>query len=200
MLKVCTDQTTEITAAAVEPLTLAEAKSHLRVDIADDDLLIEGQIKAAREYCEHYTARSFVQREYRADLWNFAEAIALPGRPIISISSVKYYDTSSPEALQTWAASNYLLTADIVRRVSGASYPSIAYRADAVQITYLAGYAPTSSPITDWTEEVPFSVKQAMLILIGDYYENREAQMLYPGQLLKNTAADRLLNPWRVYL
>lgn len=179
---------------ASEPVTVAEAKSHLRVDISDDDTLIGSLITAAREYVELFTGQSFIQRTYRADVVNFASAIRLPRGPVISVSSVKYYDTSSPETLTTWAASNYYLHNDILWRVEGVSFPSVGSRVDNVQITYTAGWLDQSSPRADAT---PQAIQQAILLLVGDLYENRESQVLYPGQLLENRAFQMLLNPYR---
>ena len=49
---------TRQTPPAVEPVTVAEAKAHLRVDISDDDTYIGTLITAAREWCEEYLDRS----------------------------------------------------------------------------------------------------------------------------------------------
>jgi len=82
-----------------------------------------------------------------------ADAVRLPRGPVIAISSVKYYDTSSPETLQTWAASNYYLHNEILYRVNGVSYPSVGSRVDNVQITYTAGWLDQASPRADATPE-----------------------------------------------
>ena len=49
-----------VTAAASEPITLAEAKDFLRVDHSDDDTLISELITASRQMCEEYTRRILV--------------------------------------------------------------------------------------------------------------------------------------------
>ena len=196
MYKLSADYVTEVTPPSSEPITATVAKNHLRVDISDDDALIGNLITAAREYCEWYTGRSFIQRTYRADLPDFADDIQLPFGPVIAISSVKYYDTASPQVLQTWAASNYTLQNDMLRRNYGVSFPSVGTQYDNVQITYTAGFLDSSSP---QAENVPESVKQAMLMLIGDMYENREAQVLYPGQLHENRAVRTLLHSQRKF-
>ena len=196
MYRVTSDQVTLITAPASEPVTTTEAKNHLRVDVTDDDTLIAGLITAAREYCELYTGRSFIERTYRADLYDFADDIWLPNGPVTAISSVKYYDNSSPETLTTWDASNYTLQRDRVLRNSGVSFPNVGTQYDNVQITYTAGWLDPSSPQADST---PQAVKQARLLMIGDLYENRETHVLYPGQLLANPTYHALLNFYRVY-
>ena len=194
---VLTDQITETVAPTAYPVTLVEAKAHLRVDITDDDTLITSLISAATDFCEMYTQRSLVTRTYRADLPGFWRG-QLPMRPIIAISSYKYYDTSSPEALTTWAASNYQLVSGILHYTEAASFPSWAYRADAIQITYTAGYAPTSSPEVA-AESVPDAIKSAILMIIGDLYENREAKTA--GQYYStNPTVLMLLGNYRVLI
>ena len=194
---VLTDQITETVAATAYPVSLVEAKAHLRVDIADDDTLISSLISAATDFCEMYTQRSLVTRTYRADLPGFWRG-QLPMRPIIAISSYKYYDTSSPEALTTWAASNYQLVSGILHYTEAASFPSWAYRADAIQITYTAGYAPTSSPEVA-AESVPTAIKSAILMIIGDLYENRESKITGLMQT-NNPTVMMLLSNYRVLI
>ena len=58
----------------------------------------------------------------------------------------------------------------------------------------VADYMNATEPV-DSTAPAP--VKSAALLLVGDLYENREAQT--DRQLFRNQAFDRLLNPYRVY-
>lgn len=53
------------TPPAAEPITLAQAKSHMRVTIADDDAIIGIYLQAARELYENSTGRSLVNKGYR---------------------------------------------------------------------------------------------------------------------------------------
>lgn len=190
-------QITEISVSSTEPVSTATAKEHLRVDISDDDTLIGSLITAAREYCEKYCNRSFVQHTYRADLPGFYEAVVLPYGPIQSISSVKYYDTSSPSTLQTLSTNVYRLFKDTVYRAHGESWEPVYVRRDAVQITYVTGWKDTSSP-QGTGAVVPEAVKSAMLMIVADLYENREAQVT--GMTIEaNRTVNRLLNFYRAY-
>lgn len=75
-----------IAAPQREPVTLAEAKLHLRVDSGDEDLLIESLIKAARDYVERFTDLSLIATHWRYRLESFPEGggdIRLPKRPLI---------------------------------------------------------------------------------------------------------------------
>lgn len=197
-MKVSTTQITETSVSSTEPLTTAQAKSHLRVDISDDDTLIGNLITAAREWCERYCQQSFVQHTYRADLPGFYDTVELPMGPVQSVSGITYWDTSSPSAQQTLSTAVYAINNDVVRRNAGQSWESVYPRVDAVQITYTTGWKDTSSP-QGTGASLPWAVKQAMLLLIGDAYENREWQILYPGQLHESRAMYTLLHAYRVY-
>jgi len=192
-------QVTETGTVPAEPVTLAYAKNHVRVDISDDDTLIGNLITAAREYAEIFCARSIVQHTYRADLANFSDVMELPLGPVQAISSIKYYDTASPSVLQTLSTAVYALHKDCVYRNNGQSWPSVGTgRPDAVQITYKTGYSDLASP-EDSVANVPEAINSAILLLLADLYENRESQVLYPGQLLENRAFRMLLNTYRQY-
>lgn len=194
---ISTDQITE-TGIVTELLSTAVAKTHLRVDITDDDTLITSMVVAARIYCENFCARSFATHTYRADIPNFADEMVLPGRPIQSITQIQYYDTSSPEALTTLATNVYQLSQSSVVRRYGMDWPtSWAIRPDAVQITYVTGSLDNASPRAAW---LPEPVEHAMLMIIGDLYENREGQFSTSFQQIQpNRTVDMLLNAYRVY-
>jgi uncharacterized phiE125 gp8 family phage protein len=198
MLIVTPEYVTQTVAPAAEPVSRAEAKLHLRVDVTTDDTLIDSLIQAAREYVENHTGRSFVRRTLRADLSYFHSQIRLPHKPIISISGIQYYNTDSPSVLTTLGAEYYSLNRDVVSLNYGYAWPAVYPRLDAVKITYLAGYAPSSSPEV-LAENVPAAIKSAMLLTIGDLYENREGQIIYPGAMQTNPTVMRLLDQYRVY-
>ena len=96
MLIISTEKLTETVTVATEPITTAEAKSHLRVTIPDDDTLIDGLITAAREHVEFFCGRSFAQHTYRVDIADFHDEMVLPYQPVQSITNIKYYNTAQP--------------------------------------------------------------------------------------------------------
>ena len=180
-----------ITGPHDEPLTLAEAKAHCRVDDSYSDSLISALIQAARESAELYTERSFVQRSYRLTLDAFPqnrEAILLPYPPVVGVTQIQYFDTDG--ALQTWSSGEYHVDeASEPGRVmpnSDQSYPSdVDYRAGAVRVEYVAGYPEdeTGSP-TDYVGNVPQLAKQAMLMMVGEWFMNREDTVV--GNIIGN--------------
>lgn len=114
--------------------------------------------------------------------------LVVPLPPLAAVSAVTYVDTAG--ATQTWASSNYTVVNEqrLPSRVVlayGASWPSTRDVPQAVTITYTAGYG-------DDAADVPAALRQAGLLMIGDLYENREAQSA-DYEIRPNPAAERLL-------
>jgi len=92
---------------AEEPITLAEAKEHLRVDFSDEDDYITALITTARKYCESYTNRVFITQTWRQNIDYFPRVIQLKVNPIISLTSLKYYDTAENQQTITDNSNNF---------------------------------------------------------------------------------------------
>ena len=160
-----------ITAPTVEPVTLTEVKAHLRVDSTDDDTLITSLIQAAREYAEGYQNRALITQTWEMvlDNWPNGGYIEIPLPPLQSITDIKYKDADGAET--TWAATNYIVDPDSylgrVILADGGSWPTNElYPAAGIRVKFVAGYGLAAS--------VPQTIKQAMLLLIGHWYESRE--------------------------
>lgn len=69
---------------AAEPVSLIEAKAHLRVDFTDDDLLIGALLTAARQHAETITRRALVTQQWKMT----ADQFPAPG---MNISSANWY-------------------------------------------------------------------------------------------------------------
>lgn len=161
-----------VTPPSVEPVTLVEAKLHCKVDVTTDDDLITALIVAAREEIERLSGMALMPQTLELVLsdWPAADRIMLPRPPLSSITSVKYTDKDGNET--TWDSANYLASTDSVPGILAlawnATWPSVdLYPVDPIRIRYVAGFANAAA--------VPQSLKQAMLLLIGQWYENREA-------------------------
>lgn len=158
-----------ITAPTAEPVSLAEAKLHLRVDHADDDTLISSLIVAARQSAEHITGRALMPQTWELALDAFDSVICLPKPPFVSVTSVKYTDSNG--VLQTldpaaYSVDSYSEPARLIP-VYGGSWPSTRSQPNAVLIRYQAGYADAAA--------VPQEIKSWMLLKIGALYANRES-------------------------
>ena len=172
---------TVITPPEMEPVTLDEAKAQCRVDVNDDDALINGLIITARERIETLALHAALTQtlELVLDDWPLRYYVQMPKPPLQSVVSVHYTLENGQDVL--WDAANYITaTAHVPGRVvlaPNVTWPSdIVYPTEAVRIRYVAG----------WTgrEFVPQSLKQAMLLLISYWYENREAVLIGAGLLM----------------
>ena len=93
-----------VTQPSVEPVTLPEAKQHLRVDVADDDALIAALIQGAREACEAFIHGKLITQtwEVELDAWPTDQApVLIPIEPLISVESVKWADETNTVTTMT---------------------------------------------------------------------------------------------------
>lgn len=187
-----------ITAPSTYPVTLAEAKLHCRVDIADDDALITALITAATEMAEQKTGRAIVTQTLELTLDAFPEAFELTRVPVQSITSVKYYDTTGTQ--QTLSNTLYALDAaeDFgfahISPVYAGVWPDTRDQINAVAVRYVAGYADAAS--------VPQSIKNWILLMVSTMYSNRETEA-YSSRAVSTTVqmqfVDRLLDRYVVF-
>ena len=187
-----------ITAPSTYPVTLAEAKLHCRVDIADDDTLITALITAATEMAEQKTGRAIMTQTLELTLDAFPEAFELTRVPVQSITSVKYYDTTGTQ--QTLSDTLYALDAadDFgfahISPVYGGTWPTTRDQINAVAVRYVAGYADAAS--------VPQSIKNWILLMVSTMYANRETEA-YSSRAVSTTVqmqfVDRLLDRYVVF-
>ena len=161
----------QVTAPATEPLSLVEAKVHLRVDVADEDGLIYDLIRAAREYVEAFTHRALITQtlDDKGDSFphNY-DPIELLKPPCASVTSVTYVNSAG--ATETWSPTLY--TTDLptgpqarMGRIVPAYqqyYPVTRDVANAVTVRFVAGYGTADA--------VPVGLKVAMKLLIGEWY------------------------------
>lgn len=184
-----------ITAPTSEPVSLAEAKLHLRVDHNAEDTLIQALVTAAREQCEHILGRSIMPQTWELVLDTFPADgdIELSNPPIISIASVKYIDANTGTEV-TLASNQYALDKDSepgwLMPESGITWPATYAAANAVRVRYQAGYADAAS--------VPVSIKNWILLAIGVWYQNREAMAFNTLEKLPHDFFGGVLDRYRI--
>jgi len=190
-----------ITKATVEPVTLVEARKHLRIEPFGspsehpDDDQVEMLITSAREWCEQYTGMALAAQTIDVAYDDFPEnEIVLPLSPTISITSVKYADTDNVE--QTVSSSVYGLDdfskPNFVVLTPDSVWPETNGGANNVKIRTVVGNAPA---------DVPFAVKSAILLIVGNLYENRQEDQLATGRASFNSlpmGVFNLLQPYRI--
>lgn len=154
-------------------VSLSEAKAHLRVDYSDEDNYINGLILAAMSYLDGYSGRlgrALISQTWQQDFPAFTDPLRLAVGDLITVTSVTYYDATNTQ--QTLASTIYTGASDTLGAYIGLkpdkTWPAIYGRPDAVRVTWTAGYGASASA-------VPVAIKQAALMLIGQWYASREA-------------------------
>jgi uncharacterized phiE125 gp8 family phage protein len=187
--KVSTDPT-------AEPVSLSEAKLWMKVDGDDDDALISSLIIAARDYCQQYEGRAYVEQEITAYADNYRRIFYLPVSPVLTVESVEYRDAD--EAWQTVSSDYYTLRnefdpAYIEFDLTGLSYTLSLYP-NRIRVVFTAGYRYDDNG--EWAGSVPDRVKAAMCLLIGHWYEHRiascEAQLKEIPMGVKSLLSERV--------
>lgn len=180
-----------MTPASATIVSTAEAKAHLRVFHEDDDAYIDGLVAAAQDWIsgeKNWLGRAVVEQGWELTLCAFPVGrVDLPKPPLKSVDGVFYTPANGVEVSLVGfrvldvgvADGGYILPA------ISAAWPTTNGQPGSVRIAFKAGFA-----------TVPPSVKHAALLMIGHWYENREA-----ASEVKITdlpmAVDALLYPYR---
>jgi uncharacterized phiE125 gp8 family phage protein len=137
-----------------------------------DDALITDDIEIARKYCEEYQSRAYITQTWEMVLDAFPdddEYITLQRAPLISVTHVKYRDSSG--TLQTMSASDYVVDTysepGRIYLAKDESWPTTYGQANDITIRYVSGYGATAA-------SVPMHIKHAILMMLAHIYENRE--------------------------
>ena len=155
------------TGPALEPVSLADVKAHLRIDLDDDDALITAAITSARIHVETATRRALIRQNWRLYLseWPKGRAIELPVSPLIAVNAVTFYDIVGAPTL--WGEENWRVEAQAnPPRLVAKLRPAAALYDNGVEIDLTAGYGVSSI-------DVPAPLRQAILILVTHWYEHR---------------------------
>lgn len=173
-----------VTGPALEPVSLIEAKSHLRIDASttDYDAEITAWIIAARRWAEGHTGRPIGQQTWKltldtwpgqCDRWGpgrweslpYRDAILLPKPPVTAVSSIEYVDVDG--VTQTLAANQYIARLDTVPArivpAYGVTWPDLRGDEGGVRVTFVCG-----EPASETT-------KAAIKMIVGHFDKNREA-------------------------
>ena len=183
-----------VTAPSIEPVTLAEAKSHLRVENTADDTLITSLIKSSRQMAETYTGITFVDttlqgfmdnwpslyneqwwsgiRELPIDYHNKNSYIEIGLAPLQSVTHIKTYDNA--DVATTIASTEYQVSTysgitpnkGRITLRAGATWPTFERNADGIEIQFVSGFGTA-------TTDIPETIRQALLIDVAFRYENR---------------------------
>lgn len=179
---------------AAEPVTLAEAKAFLRVDGTAEDSFIGTLITAARLHVEGTTGRALLAQSWRTvcDDWPEDRTVKLPVGPIMSLGEIRVYDMEGMAtilALAQFQSETKSMPARIHLPATIAGMPVLRDRA-AIEIDYVAGYG---NDVAD----VPQDLRQALLMLVGYWFEHRDAVVIAGSGAVVPGGFDSLVASYR---
>jgi uncharacterized phiE125 gp8 family phage protein len=207
---------TVVTAPAETPISLADAKLHLRLNDDDADDLVRGLLDAAIALIENDTRRALVTRtmdftidydwprynnrdsaryndQWLDDPWlGGCRRIVLPFPPLQSVTSITYVDNTG--ATQTLAADQYLVNKTgiegVIEPAYAVTWPTVRRQMNAITVRFVCGYGAA--------DVVPEPLKQAMKLLLWNWHDNPGATTA--GQISEvPMAVDSLTFPYRVF-
>lgn len=159
------NQLITITAPASLPVSVADMKQHLRVDISDDDTLIQSLIAAATRAAEVATDRQLITATYQQKWDRFPPYLKLLRPPLQTVNFIKYIDTGG--VLQTLETYRYNVSTSKqpaeVWPAFGYVWPPTRSIIECVTVEFVCG-----------ATEAPPAVIHAIKLMVGHWYENRE--------------------------
>jgi uncharacterized phiE125 gp8 family phage protein len=182
-----------ITPPALEPVSLADAKLHMRIDSDDDDALIIAAIVAARVHVESTSRRRLITQGWRVylDRWPRGRTLNIPVAPLQSVDEVRVFDAAGVATVVDPGL--YAVdTASVPGRVVlTAGPPAAGAAANGIEIDVTAGYGATSI-------DVPTPLRQAIMMLVAHWYEHRGAVGHDQAGDVPPLGYDALVAPYRV--
>jgi uncharacterized phiE125 gp8 family phage protein len=180
---------------ATEPVTVAEAKAHLRIDHDSEDVLIGSLVLTSRLHIEAALGMALLSQTWKLALDRFPAdgIIALPLSPVASVASVRVL--SADNSALTLDASAYEVDAASrparVVRGAGAYWPPPGKRANGVEVVFTAGFGTAAA-------DVPAPIRQALLLLVAHWYEHRDPIEIGASETRVPATVSALLEPYKV--
>ena len=182
---------------ALEPVSLEEMKAHLRVDVADDDSLIQAKIAAARQYAEQYTRRAFITQTWEMVLDRAPAEFEVPLPPLRGVTKIETIDAAG--TISEVPSSDYWVelgggSPGRIRLADGCTWPIHRGFASFI-VTFEAGYGAAAAA-------VPEKIREAIRKRAALFYEGREdTRILGAPHPLTNEVqeVDSLLFPYKVF-
>lgn len=201
----------DATTGIAEPVSLAEVKLHLRVDIPDDDALILALISSARQMAETLTNRQLLTATWNLVLDAFpgpslmgvpaGTPYSLPGHailiakgPVQVVQAITYLDMNFDQI--TMPPQNYVVTStDDLTRITpifGQIWQPTLPQIGAVNVQFVAGYGDST--------QVPEGIKHWIKLRVDSLYNQRGEVAFARGRMDKLPYVDALLDPYRIAL
>lgn len=183
-----------VTAPIPSPVSLEEARAHLRLEPGDtgQDAEVEAAIAGAVDHLDGRTG--LLGRPMVTQTWEVLAAGPCGGEFVIELGSVQSIDKVERRASGAWVEVPADIYATFPRPggrtavVARLGWPGSDPDEIAWRITLTAGYGAADA--------VPAALKAAVKILATDLFENRDAKTL--ANLVENPTVTRLISPHRL--
>jgi len=183
-----------VTAPTIKVVELADAKAHLRIDSAAEDVVLQTILDTAISILDGpygELGRALLVQEWEQSQYCAHRDIELIVPPFRALTEIRYLDPDHVE--QTADISDFSTTTypdgfAMVSPKPGKVWPVMAKKGDALRIRYTAG--------VDSAEEVPNQIKHAVRLLFGHLDKEREATTVADLKEIPIGVA-RLVEPFR---
>ena len=179
---------------ALEPVSLAEAKAHLRVDGTAEDALIQSLIVTSRLHIEAALGLALITQSwsYFLDRWPKGGRLVLPLRPVAAVSHVRVW--SEEGSAETLSPSDFLLDGHGMPPrlvvLGGGLAPAPGRSVNGIEVAFSAGFGAAPG-------DVPATIRHAILLLVAHWYEHREPVEIGVGVNAVPAMVSDLLAPYR---
>ena len=172
--------------AAQEPVSLAEAKAFLKVDDGAEDGLIETLIGAARLHVEGVTGKALLNQSWRVvlDRWPENRVVRLPVSPFMSLTAINAIDEAG--ASHEVPLAQFMREPDRLLLPAGVNGMPVLQERQGIEIDYVAGFG-------EDPEDVPTDLRQALLVLVAHWHENRDAVVVAGSGAVVPLGFDRMV-------
>lgn len=183
-----------LTGPAAEPVSLSEAKSHLRIQHDDDDDVIAALIAGARVHIESQTRRALITQSWRLtrDVWPVDGRILILPVPLRALTAARVImldgATHNIDAGQFFAD---MAGAPAFLAFNPGTVPMPDRPVAGIELDVEAGYG-------DAAADVPQPLRQAIKLLVAHWYENRGLTAIGHEVAVLPLTINALIAPYRV--
>lgn len=170
-------------------ITLSEAKAHVRLeaDYIEEDSLLQALIDTAILTTEHRTRRALKSREETLVLDEWVNPIQLPWWPVQAVTEITYTNPAGAEEALTGHSLDFRQIPARITPYPNLQWPEAKDEPMAIRVKVQVGYA-----------DLPADLKSAALLLVGHFYENREAVVVGTAAPQVPMAYEALIQPYRI--
>ncbi|MEO1205929.1 MAG: head-tail connector protein [Pseudomonadota bacterium] len=178
----------------VEPVSLSEVKSYLKVDGAEEDLLIASLILTSRLHIESALGLGLITQSYKLmlDNWPRSGAIRIPIRPVQAVEEIRVRDADGVATVLDAA----IYDVDVASAPARIAFvdgvpPKPGRSVNGIEVDIVAGYGAAAT-------DVPAPIRQGLMMLVAHWYEHRDPVEIGSPRTAIPMAVSNLIKPYRL--